>query len=729
MSKLNQNQSSGNDQASLPKSMPSDSKKYSQPQFSDQFNQQQIIEQFDKLNLNSVSNPQSEDILKGTKDDAFTLKDPSLNFFPKDAEHLRSEMKKLSTKPNFGNYPQLSLQQNNQRNFIRNQTTKRNTNPKFEYIDSKNSFFNSSNKSDELMFSSLNFAMKPNLSQHEMQGSDFMRSGSPRNSNTPNYMDVNFFINQNSPLEVNSPFMGSGADQSNSNDFLGQYEGMKFELENNYSMGKNNFYSKETFFKNNSNPQSQSKTNSNKNTMDLKQPLKLDSLEEDGEFDADNENEDEFDGEEDEKEDEGNPEGVLSNQGISELYLNKMPNEGEGEKEDILNEDYPNNFFGGQPNLFSQNQMNQNVPSGSEKQSPDSTKNKGQNKKASKNSSKIQEQLNQIQQLQQIQQMNALAMNNLNMNQMNMNQMNLNQMNNFNNPNTNLLNALGGMNQMANLNLMNGMNLNGINGLNLNGINNMNMNNLNGINAMNNLNGFNNMNMNMLGMQTNQNFNNPGMFQNFSNDNIGQTKSTNALANNFSKMGIKPENYIFEKFGKRGWQCEKCNNFNFESRIKCNRCKAPMAPKIITKNKSDNPEDKKKKPLIERKGDWSCPKCRNLNFAFRLICNRCQLPKTDSKVTSNSGVTQMGNQMNQSLQKQPMMINQNKMNKGGQMFNIQPDFQGFNQNSNLGMFPGNFNMPQQQNNPQLMNSNNQMLLNQMQQQSMLNPQFMNQIHN
>ena len=58
-----------------------------------------------------------------------------------------------------------------------------------------------------------------------------------------------------------------------------------------------------------------------------------------------------------------------------------------------------------------------------------------------------------------------------------------------------------------------------------------------------------------------------------------------------------------------------------------------MTPKLINKNRRDdffNLDDKKKKPLIERKGDWLCPKCRNLNFAFRLICNRCQLPKSDA---------------------------------------------------------------------------------------------------
>jgi hypothetical protein len=58
-----------------------------------------------------------------------------------------------------------------------------------------------------------------------------------------------------------------------------------------------------------------------------------------------------------------------------------------------------------------------------------------------------------------------------------------------------------------------------------------------------------------------------------------------------------------------------------------------MTPKLINKNKREmiyNNEDKRKKPLIERKGDWLCPKCNNLNFAFRLICNRCQSPKFDA---------------------------------------------------------------------------------------------------
>ena len=40
---------------------------------------------------------------------------------------------------------------------------------------------------------------------------------------------------------------------------------------------------------------------------------------------------------------------------------------------------------------------------------------------------------------------------------------------------------------------------------------------------------------------------------------------------------------------------------------------------------------KKRKPFIERTGDWFCSSCKNLNFAFRVVCNRCHLPKAESQ--------------------------------------------------------------------------------------------------
>jgi aspartate-semialdehyde dehydrogenase len=36
---------------------------------------------------------------------------------------------------------------------------------------------------------------------------------------------------------------------------------------------------------------------------------------------------------------------------------------------------------------------------------------------------------------------------------------------------------------------------------------------------------------------------------------------------------------------------------------------------------------RKTKVFTEREGDWVCNNCKNLNFAFRVECNRCHLQK------------------------------------------------------------------------------------------------------
>ena len=42
----------------------------------------------------------------------------------------------------------------------------------------------------------------------------------------------------------------------------------------------------------------------------------------------------------------------------------------------------------------------------------------------------------------------------------------------------------------------------------------------------------------------------------------------------------------------------------------------------------------KHKSFKERKGDWFCKLCNNLNFAFRTKCNRCKAPKENDPKTS-----------------------------------------------------------------------------------------------
>ena len=66
-----------------------------------------------------------------------------------------------------------------------------------------------------------------------------------------------------------------------------------------------------------------------------------------------------------------------------------------------------------------------------------------------------------------------------------------------------------------------------------------------------------------------QPFNNQTQFPNNMNTNNNPNTFNNTNVMNFNpnqKAGFRREDYIFEKFGKRGWQCEHCNNFNFESK-------------------------------------------------------------------------------------------------------------------------------------------------------------------
>lgn len=45
--------------------------------------------------------------------------------------------------------------------------------------------------------------------------------------------------------------------------------------------------------------------------------------------------------------------------------------------------------------------------------------------------------------------------------------------------------------------------------------------------------------------------------------------------------------------------------------------------------KDNNNNRKNHKNFEERKGDWVCPRCHNLNFSFRIMCNRCKMSKVN----------------------------------------------------------------------------------------------------
>jgi len=128
------------------------------------------------------------------------------------------------------------------------------------------------------------------------------------------------------------------------------------------------------------------------------------------------------------------------------------------------------------------------------------------------------------------------------------------------------------------------------------------------------------------------------------------------------QCNIPEEEYIVEMFGRKGWICEMCNNFNYETRVKCNRCGINKSPKRnVKKNKTDDSDDeeKKKKPFSERVGDWVCIKCKNLNFSFRVVCNRCQMPKMENEKMFQSHMEGIMNyvKMNEMMHAQMMIQN------------------------------------------------------------------------
>ena len=123
----------------------------------------------------------------------------------------------------------------------------------------------------------------------------------------------------------------------------------------------------------------------------------------------------------------------------------------------------------------------------------------------------------------------------------------------------------------------------------------------------------------------NQNFINNNIINNNEFSNIysqNQFQNKNIQTNNKQRKKKVIDEYTIEMFGRRGWICDLCNNFNYDTRKKCNRCHMLKKPKRIEeyllgeKNKN-----------LGHKHFWHCKFCGNYNYAFRLVCNRCQAKK------------------------------------------------------------------------------------------------------
>ena len=68
------------------------------------------------------------------------------------------------------------------------------------------------------------------------------------------------------------------------------------------------------------------------------------------------------------------------------------------------------------------------------------------------------------------------------------------------------------------------------------------------------------------------------------------------------------------------------NQMGYENKFDGNKKYQVIVPFTVLK-KSVKP----KKPFEIREGDWTCSNCNNLNFSFRVKCNRCELAKEQSE--------------------------------------------------------------------------------------------------
>jgi hypothetical protein len=66
---------------------------------------------------------------------------------------------------------------------------------------------------------------------------------------------------------------------------------------------------------------------------------------------------------------------------------------------------------------------------------------------------------------------------------------------------------------------------------------------------------------------------------------------------------------------------------------------------------------KHNKDFKVRFGDWICPKCENLNFAFRTKCNRCGLSKEKTENNNNCNDNNQIQGENNMDQHRPIMLN------------------------------------------------------------------------
>ncbi|ONM57384.1 RanBP2-type zinc finger protein [Zea mays] len=96
--------------------------------------------------------------------------------------------------------------------------------------------------------------------------------------------------------------------------------------------------------------------------------------------------------------------------------------------------------------------------------------------------------------------------------------------------------------------------------------------------------------------------------------------SGGALAENNDNIASRKRRGGPDGLSEGDWTCPKCDNINFSFRSTCNMKKCGAPRPTPGGNTSSSRKDNSNKEAPE--GSWTCPECNNLNYPFRTVCNR-----------------------------------------------------------------------------------------------------------
>ncbi|CAD6340979.1 unnamed protein product [Miscanthus lutarioriparius] len=96
--------------------------------------------------------------------------------------------------------------------------------------------------------------------------------------------------------------------------------------------------------------------------------------------------------------------------------------------------------------------------------------------------------------------------------------------------------------------------------------------------------------------------------------------SGGALAENNDNIASRKRRGGPDGLSEGDWTCPKCDNINFSFRTTCNMKKCGAPRPTPGGNTSSSRKDNNNKEAPE--GSWTCPECNNLNYPFRTVCNR-----------------------------------------------------------------------------------------------------------